>query len=209
MGKSEHLLETNDEWCTPALLYDPLVWGWGGIDIDPFGNFRSSVPAAERWVRQETWDAASPTLSDEKWNALIERGYVVGDARTNVWEGRILANGPYTNCAWWLSRAADAADERGAHVVCIVPARLNNGWWDTYVWQRASAVCWPRKRVNFEGLLASGKKGVNAPFHVGLPYYGSEPYVFGMVYEHVGHIQILRPQTIPLRQVALPAEVTP
>lgn len=202
MGLSEHALDANDEWCTPPALFMPMVWGWGGIDLDPFGHFTSKVPATERWTLPEKW-AAADGLSDEEWTALLAAGYVEGDAQTLAWNGRVFANGPYSNVAWWLSRAADAAEQREAHVIGLIPVRPNNTWWDAYVWRRASAICWPRKRVTFEGTQRNGKKGVNAPFHVCLPYYGNEATVFGFMYEHIGHIQILRPQTLPFRSELL------
>jgi hypothetical protein len=127
MGLSEHAFGANDEWCTPPSLFLPMVWGWGGIDLDPFGHFTSKVPATERWTLPEKW-AAAEGLSDEEWTALLAAGYVEGDAQTLEWNGRVFANGPYSNVAWWLSRAADAAEQREAHVIGLIPVRPNNTW---------------------------------------------------------------------------------
>mgnify|MGYP000933696426 CR=1 FL=1 len=110
MGLSEHALDANDEWCTPPSLFLPMVWGWGGIDLDPFGHFTSKIPATERWTLPEKW-AAAEGLSDEEWTTLLAAGYVEGDAQQLEWNGRVFANGPYSNVAWWLSRAADAAEQ--------------------------------------------------------------------------------------------------
>jgi len=180
MGKSEHTLGTNNEWCSPQAAFKPVIDGWGKIDLDPFGNFNSRVPATKRVALPEKWEG----IPEVDAVAYRKRGYIAGDARVVPWEGIVWVNGPYDACPWWLDRSAKAADD-GAEVFALAPARPNNRWWDRYVWRQATAVCWPYDRIVFEGA-----KYV-APFHCAIIYYGHQVALFEFMYEHLGKIQRL------------------
>ena len=97
-------------------------------------------------------------------NAKCARHYTpVEDGLAQCWaDERVFLNPPYgRELPKWLKKGYEAARDRGALVVCFVPARVDTEWWHCYA-AKASEVRFPVGRVKFTG-AESG-----APFPVAI-----------------------------------------
>jgi site-specific DNA-methyltransferase (adenine-specific) len=71
------------------------------------------------------------------------------------WAGeRVWLNPPYRDCRLWVRKARQEA-ERGAVVVCLIPARCDTAWWIEDVVPHATEVRFIRGRLRFKGALNS------------------------------------------------------
>lgn len=88
------------------------------------------------------------------------------DALTQPWAPhRVWLNPPYgRQIACWVKKAYEES-ERGAEVVCLLPARTDTAWFQDYV-LRAAAIYFIRGRLKFGG----SKQG--APFPSCLVFFG-------------------------------------
>lgn len=74
---------------------------------------------------------------------------------------RVFMNPPYgTDLILWMRKAYEECRDRGALVVCFVPARVDTEWWHSYA--SKGEVRFPKGRVWFEGAKAA------APFPVAI-----------------------------------------
>lgn len=88
------------------------------------------------------WAAVCNALSYDSWEAFIEGGY--------GW-----MNPPYgRGIDGWVARAARTA-QRGAGMVCLLPARTDTAWWHNYIWEDAKPV--PTWREGVRGKLLRGR----------------------------------------------------
>jgi site-specific DNA-methyltransferase (adenine-specific) len=63
----------------------------------------------------------------------------------------------------WVAKALESS-QRGATVVCLLPARVDAAWFHDFVWQQAE-VRFPRGRLKFRGFAGRGTAhGQFAPF---------------------------------------------
>jgi phage N-6-adenine-methyltransferase len=100
-------------------------------------------------------------------NAKCERFFTAADdGLAQSWAPETTwMNPPYgRGIGEWMEKAADEA-ERGATVVCLVPARTDTKWWHEQVMARASEVRLVRGRLKFGAGLAP------APFPSALVVY--------------------------------------
>lgn len=76
------------------------------------------------------------------------------------WEGIVWMNPPYgRTIGEWMKKAFDES-QKGATVVCLVPARTDTAWWHDYAMK--GEIRFIRGRVKFQ---QPGKSGNNsAPF---------------------------------------------
>jgi site-specific DNA-methyltransferase (adenine-specific) len=96
-------------------------------------------------------------------NAVVDRYLDAdGDALTQSWAGeRVFCNPPYGRALErWIAKAVIEAQDCGALVVMVLPARTGNAWFHRYVLPHAE-VRFIRGRLNFT-LGGGGRK--NAPF---------------------------------------------
>ena len=86
------------------------------------------------------------------------------DALTRPWRGNCWLNPPYgREIGKWTAYAAQEA-QRGANIVCLLPARTDTAWWHDDVVSAASAILFLRGRLRFEGAPHS------APFPSAIAY---------------------------------------
>lgn len=100
-------------------------------------------------------------------NAKCTRFYTAADdGLAQAWTGTCWMNPPYgRGIGAWMKKAADAAD-KGATVVCLVPARTCTIWWHEQVMARAKEVRLVRGRLRF------GAGDAPAPFPSAVVVYG-------------------------------------
>ena len=67
-------------------------------------------------------------------NAKCERFFTeADDGLSKDWDGVCWMNPPYgRQIGTWVEKAYRAAKERGATVVCLLPARTDTRWWHDY-----------------------------------------------------------------------------
>lgn len=126
-----HYSKSSDEWETPQGFYDRLDMEFG-FTLDP---------------------CATPE------NAKCERYFTIeDDGLARSWgRERVFMNPPYGRAIGDWMRKALTESERGATVVCLVPARTETKWWHETV-MKAHELALVRGRLRFGG------SKVNAPF---------------------------------------------
>ncbi|HKE79033.1 MAG TPA: DNA N-6-adenine-methyltransferase [Solirubrobacteraceae bacterium] len=143
-GRDRSALFTSEtaEWSTPQDLFDELDAELG-FDLDVCAT------------------AA---------NAKCERYFTeADDGLTQRWVGACWMNPPYGDAIGrWIAKAWSSAEE-GATVACLVPARVDTGWWWDYC--RRGEIRFLRGRLKFGGAEAS------APFPSALVVFPREPCV--------------------------------
>jgi phage N-6-adenine-methyltransferase len=140
-----HYSSTTDDWSTPQDLFDLL---------DAEFHFTLDVCATEESTK-------------------VPRHFFTEteDGLAQPWEADEVCwmNPPYGDeIKHWVKKAYHAALE-GATVVCLVPARVDTGWWWSYC--RFGEVRFLRGRLKFGG----GETG--APFPSAVVIFGREPTV--------------------------------
>lgn len=182
MGKKENERSKNDEVCTPADVYQPVLdaLGWDRFDLDPCSHPRAIVPAKQRVLlpryREEEYSVVQRVFRDGILRPPGGAGAVVGPPRGKVAFGDGLAiswrkqrawlNPPYSQLQYtkkypWLEKAASEAKR------CVgwLPTRTSSQWWQEYV-RRAAAVCLWKGRVQHVG------EEWGSPFHQALVFWG-------------------------------------
>lgn len=133
-----HYSSATDNWATPQDLFDLL---------DEEFNFTLDVCASQA-------------------NAKCERYFdIETDGLTEEWTGACWMNPPYGDVIGdWMEKAYNEAQARADVVVCLVPARVDTGWWWDYA--RYGEVRFLRGRLKFGG----GDTG--APFPSAVVVFG-------------------------------------
>jgi phage N-6-adenine-methyltransferase len=81
------------------------------------------------------------------------------DGLAQEWRGVCWMNPPYgRTIGKWVMKAVKAANDNGATVVCLLPARTDTAWWHDYVATNASRIEFIRGRLKF------GSAKHSAPF---------------------------------------------
>lgn len=119
-----------DEWETPQDLFDKLNAEF---------HFTTDVCATAE-------------------NAKCTRYYTrEDDGLERIWGGVCWMNPPYgRQIGKWARKAWTSAQENGATVVCLLPARTDTGWWHDY--------CMKGEIRFIRGRLRFGGSKWNAPF---------------------------------------------
>jgi phage N-6-adenine-methyltransferase len=130
----------------------------------------TSISATEVWqtppalfmALHQEFDFSIDVAADDG-NAVVDR-YLDADrdALRQSWAGeRVFANPPYgRELHRWLEKAVIEAQEHGALVVMVLPARTGNAWFHRHVLPHAE-IRFIRGRLNFT-VGGGGRK--NAPF---------------------------------------------
>lgn len=135
-----------DWWCTPQWLVDIVRESLGGqIDFDPCSNPLSVVGASF------TMTAAENGLS-RPWDHGL----------------RIYCNPPYSDPTPWAEACAAAA-ANNCRVVGCFKSDTSNMWWHRHIWEKATAVCFPKRRVQFNP--PPGVEASSPDFAVALPFW--------------------------------------
>lgn len=124
-----------DDWPTPKALFDELD--------DEFG-FSLDVCASSTNHKAGTWYGLDHPVKARRDG--LDRDWVRDLPRA----GRaIWMNPPYgRGIGAWMSKARDASD-RGATVVCLVPARTDTAWFHDIVLTPRTEIRFLRGRVKF------------------------------------------------------------
>jgi phage N-6-adenine-methyltransferase len=132
-----HYSSATAEWSTPQSLFDELNKEFG-FDLD--------VCATDENAKCGTW--------------FTERE----DGLAQKWTGTCWMNPPYGDeIKRWVQKAWESA-EAGATVVCLVPARVDTGWWWDYC--RYGEIRFLRGRLKFGG------GDMSAPFPSAVVVFG-------------------------------------
>lgn len=152
---------TNQDHNTPVWVVD-YVQDFNTIYLDPCSNPWSKIPASLNW----------------------ELPY--HDGLTLPWYPRCLAyvNPPYNNLGPWVAKCNHEAS-RFCEIILLVPADPSTRWGQLAL-RSADAVCWPKKRIAFEGAGGSGAKQPSA-----LYYWGEMVKRFCRVFGRMGTVQQL------------------
>lgn len=122
------------------------------------------TPPALFLALQREFDFTLDAAADDG-NAHVDRFYdAERDALDQSWAGeRVFCNPPYgRQLDRWLSKAASEAQEHGALVVMLLPARTGNRWFHRYCLPHAE-IRFLRGRLNFQ-LKSVGNKRSRPPF---------------------------------------------
>ena len=177
----------SDRYATPQWIVDLVgaFWRRDGIDLDPF------------------WDPTSTVPARHKFNA--RRGQ---NAYTRVWPGRTAyVNGPYSGqfpqhtaaaVRRFLGRAGERGVPRGREAINVCPAAVGSTYWKRDVWPVTNAVAW-LGRVAFpagvdvfddDGRLVcpAGVAQNGNRTEIAAVYSGRFPHVFAEVLESSGKV---------------------
>jgi phage N-6-adenine-methyltransferase len=126
---------TKDEWITPPNLIKS-VGGDIGFDLDPCSPINRPFETARNYF----------TIED--------------DGLKQEWEGRVWMNPPYGGeCKHWLKKLADHGNG-----IALVFARTETQYFFDSVWNKADAILFVKRRINFLNVDGTkGKNGSNAP----------------------------------------------
>ena len=125
-----------DGWNTPPSIVALLrSFGLDGVSLDPCSNASSGVGAA--LSRGKEHDGLS-----EDWRALL--------AGINREGGLVYVNPPYDSPTLLrvVKHCAQQASQ-GVEIIALVPAKVDQGWWQDWVIPYASALCFLRGRIKF------------------------------------------------------------
>lgn len=127
---SVHFSSETDVWSTPQAFFDQCSTEFGPFDLDP-----CALPE----------NAKAPTYFTPDKDGLSQE-----------WTGKVWMNPPYgRTIGLWMRKAWESA-QKGALVVCLVPARTDTAWWHDYA---------AKGQIRFlRGRLKFGNAKANAPF---------------------------------------------
>lgn len=136
-----------EDWRTPRLLLAELAREFGPFDLDPCATGTSAC--APYYFDLARDGLAHPWHDPMGWE-FHGAGEVPGPVK-------VFMNPPYGRiAARWMAKAALEGD-RGARVVCLVPARTDTRWWHESVEPHAALVRFLKGRVHF--VMPDGTSG--------------------------------------------------
>jgi len=101
-----HFSSATPEWPTPKDLFDELSFVYGGFTLDPCATAQN---------------AKCPNFFTKEEDGLRQ-----------PWTGRVFVNPPYgREIGRWVKKAWEQS-QKGALVVCLLPARVDTRWWHDY-----------------------------------------------------------------------------
>jgi site-specific DNA-methyltransferase (adenine-specific) len=139
-----------DEWATPQAFFDNLN-----------AEFEFALDAAATLENRKTSLYCGPGAMGGcadglavSWAFITDRGRL----------GACWLNPPYSRCREFIAKAALEA-QRGATVVCLVPARVDTRWFHEHIYDSAERSYRPGVDVRFvKGRLKFGNSQNSAPF---------------------------------------------
>lgn len=138
-----HYSSATDEWATPQALFDVL---------DREFRFTLDVCALDTSAKCNRYFTPET------------------DGLAQEWEGTCWMNPPYGGVIGeWVHKAASSSTKAGTTVVCLLPARVDTGWWWDHC--RHAEIRFLRGRLKF------GDADTGAPFPSAVVVFGHEPDV--------------------------------
>jgi hypothetical protein len=170
MGKMENERSKNDEVCTPAIVFQPILDAlrWKAFDLDPCSHPRSIVPARTAVLLPQYSEGGVARFPAVRGGA--RRCFIYADGLQFTWrKKRTWLNPPYSQLQYtkrcpWLVKARDEA----SRCVALLPVRTSSGWWHEFV-RPASARCYWKGRIQHVG------EKWGSPFHQALVFWGFTP----------------------------------
>lgn len=133
-----HFSSATPEWPTPQGLFDELSFVYGGFSLDPCATVQNAK--CQKFFTQED------------------------DGLRQPWTGKVFLNPPYgREIGRWVKKAWEES-QKGALVVCLLPARVDTRWWHDYA---------KKGHVHFiRGRLKFGCARNSAPFPSAIVTFG-------------------------------------
>lgn len=152
----------NDHWNTPKELWEPARKLFHGtIELDPFSNETSKVPAVECWYGEPKDGLELP------WTSSL-----------------CFVNGPWSKTKWVVEKCVREWMHNGAEIVAVIPTSLNASYWHHV--EEAPATCCPRRRVSF---LRDGEPVKGNRQDCVIVYWGPDIYRFRALFSDVGRVR--------------------
>jgi phage N-6-adenine-methyltransferase len=130
MKSSVHFSSASDDWPTPQDFFNRVNSQYGPLELDVCAS--SENTKCPHWYTRED------------------------DGLAQTWRGKVWMNPPYGRTIGKWMQKAYAESQKGALVVCLVPARTDTAWWHDYA---------AKGEVTFiRGRLKFGGHRDNAPF---------------------------------------------
>ena len=122
-----HFSSVTDNWHTPQDFFDRVNALYGPLELD---------------VCASSENAKCPRYYTREDNGLAQ-----------PWTGRCWMNPPYgRTIGQWMKKAHEES-QRGAQVVCLIPARTDTAWWHDYA--AKGSITFIRGRLKFGGCANS------------------------------------------------------
>ena len=138
-----HFSSNSNEWATPKGLFDILDEEFL-FTLDPCAT-KDNAKCSKFYTQED--DGLSQDWSNE----------------------RVFMNPPYgREIGKWIKKAYEEY-EKGAIVVCLIPARTDTRYWHDYIFPHA-AIRFLKGRIKFE----NGNKPQSAPFPSAVVIFGEE-----------------------------------
>jgi len=173
VGISERQTGTNDEWCTPPEVYEPILEHFGAIALDPCGHPNQMICAREIHLLEEYEHIPlGPVAAAAESIVIVPAGF------STPWivNGLTYLNGPFSI----LGKYAQKAYEEPSEIIHLMPVRTGNQWWKHWTW-RHDYICFWYGRMKFVGAKFT------APTHHCLAYKGDRGTLFKEAFRGKGH----------------------
>jgi hypothetical protein len=206
--KKNAMSNQSNDFNTPPNIVDLIKKFWGEIDLDPCSNDGSMVKALcnmklpfNSLSEHYSWSVggrSSPMgrtkvfvnppyapyyLSNDGLRVLSPKEYKEQFCPTNFKRYTIKD---------WVRRGVVARDEEHCDCIYLIPARgAGSSVWQTIIYPKSDAICYPKKRYPFweNGAPCKGPDGKVAPgtFDVALVYFGYENFRFKKFFSDFGY----------------------
>ena len=153
-----HFSSKSDEWETPKELFDKLN--------DEFGF------------------TLDPCCTEE--NAKCQKFYTIAeDGLSKSWENEVVfMNPPYGRSIGDWVKKAFCESQKGATVVCLIPARTDTSYWHDYIFGKAE-IRFLRGRIKFQNRLLSSRRDDGSYKVTGAPFPSAIVIYRGKAHETV------------------------
>lgn len=184
----------NVDWCTPKTIVDVVKEALGGkICLDPCSNKDSIVGAEVNYILP-----ANDGLMDSWEYETIYVNPPYGKCYMKTVTKEIIAAKEYqqltkeqkkeytvSSLSDWMGRCAKAYDTFDSEVIALIPATVDTKTWQDNIFLTATAICFIRGRVKFNGAEQS------APMPVCLVYWGGRFSEFEKACDKLGRVVCL------------------
>ena len=154
----------SDERYTPEDVLD-VVRAVGPIVLDPCSTPDNRTKATHFYT------FADDGLSQDWWE--VTRG------------GLIFVNPPFSNLKKWVNKFAEES-AKGCNIVSLLPGDTSTIWFQEIVWEKASAICYWKGRIEF--IRTSKAFGTGAMQPTAFPFWGPDVDLFEKAFSSHGRV---------------------